>query len=94
MRVQDSDHHMPGPLAVLPALQGRGVGGSLLDYAEAKADIAELTIVSCRTDLLEFYQRRGYRFISQVPAENTVVEFEKLTRPGITLKYFQKHKKI
>ena len=42
---------MPGPLAVLPALQGRGVGGALLDYAEAKADIAELTIVSCRRDI-------------------------------------------
>ena len=82
---------MPGPLAVLPALQGRGLGGLLLDYAETKADIAELSIVSCRTDLLGFYQRRGYRFISEVPAENTTAEMEKLTRPGITLKYFQKH---
>ena len=38
---------------MLPALQGRGLGGSLLDYAEAKADIAELTIVSCRTSLVQ-----------------------------------------
>ena len=53
----------------------------------------ELTSL-CRTDLLGFYQRRGYRFTFQVPAENSVPEFERLTRPGITLKYFQKHKKI
>ena len=83
-----------GPLAVVPSLQGRGVGGLLLDYAESKADITELAIVNCRTDLLDFYQRRGYRFICEVPAENTIAEMEKLTRPGITLKYYQKQNKI
>ena len=85
---------MSGPLAVLPSLQGQGVGGALMDYAETLADMAELTIVNCRTDLLAFYQRRGYTFSYEVPAENTVAEFEKLTRPGITLKYFQKHNNI
>lgn len=79
---------------MLPSLQGQGLGGALLDYAESLADTTELTIVSCRTDLLAFYQRRGYTFTHEVPAENTVAELEKLTRPGIMLKYFQKHNKM
>ena len=62
--------------------------------AKAKADIAVVGIVSCRNDLLGFYAKRGYRFLYQVPAENTTAELERLTRPGITLKYFQKQRKI
>ena len=83
-----------GPLAVVPALQGKGVGKALLDYAEDKANITEVGIVSCRTDLFGFYERRGYKFTNEIPAEDTdIEELEKLTRPGISLKYFQKQNK-
>ena len=34
-----------------------------------------------------------YRFVYEEPLENTTIdEFEKLTRSGITLKYFEKSK--
>ena len=83
-----------GPLAVVPALQGKGIGKALLDYAEDKADITEVGIVSCRTDLLGFYQRRGYKFTHEVPAEDTDInKLEKLTRTEITLRFFEKQNK-
>ena len=57
---------LSGPLAVAPSLQGKGVGKALLDYAEGRADITEVGIVSCRTDLFAFYQMRGYKFTQEI----------------------------
>ena len=56
-----------GMLTVRPDLQGNGLGKKILSVAENYAkeqwnvnDI-EITIVGQRTELLEFYARRGYR---------------------------------
>ena len=56
-----------GMFAVQPALQGTGVGKQLLAYAERYAlesmNAIKLTmlVVSGRTELIDFYLRRGYR---------------------------------
>lgn len=56
-----------GMLAVSPLLQGRGVGKQLLAAAEHAAretwgvKKSVMTVISCRSELLEFYERRGYR---------------------------------
>jgi ribosomal protein S18 acetylase RimI-like enzyme len=56
-----------GMLAVSPSLQGRGIGKQLLEAAEQAAqDIwavnkAVMSVITCRHELIAFYQRRGYR---------------------------------
>ncbi|KDO21417.1 hypothetical protein SPRG_12424 [Saprolegnia parasitica CBS 223.65] len=56
-----------GLFVVLPSLQGRGLGKALLATAEATftatwpvAEI-EITVFTIRTELLAFYERRGYK---------------------------------
>jgi ribosomal protein S18 acetylase RimI-like enzyme len=54
-------------LAVSPLLQGRGIGKQLLEAAELTAQqtwaISKLImdVITCRNELIEFYERRGYR---------------------------------
>jgi len=56
-----------GMLAVTPELQGLGTGKQMLAYAEeySRARFAAerfvMFVLSARTELIEFYQRRGYR---------------------------------
>ncbi|MFA6051425.1 MAG: GNAT family N-acetyltransferase [Methylobacter sp.] len=56
-----------GMLAVSPPIQGRGVGKQLLEAAEQAAqetwsvNKSVMTVISCRNELLAFYERRGYR---------------------------------
>jgi GNAT superfamily N-acetyltransferase len=56
-----------GPLAVLPSNQGRGIGKLLLDFAESLAPVSRIEVVSCRTDILPMYEKRGYRTVATVP---------------------------
>lgn len=55
-----------GMLAVNPSLQTSGIGKLLLAYAENLAaqelggQIAVLVVIAARTELVEFYLRRGY----------------------------------
>lgn len=54
-----------GLFAVQPALQGRGTGSALLTAAEDRAralglPAVEMTVLEARTELLAFYERRGY----------------------------------
>ena len=53
--------YLKGPLAVRSDLQGRGIGSHLLEYAESKHQETTVDVVSCRTDLEQFYHNRGYR---------------------------------
>jgi len=52
--------------AVRPGLQGSGTGSELLTYAEdyARAEFAgtsmEMTVIGQRTELIAWYERRGY----------------------------------
>lgn len=55
-----------GMLTVDPALQGGGLGRSLISAAEAEArarfqaDRMEMTVIVQRTELIDWYGRRGY----------------------------------
>jgi len=56
-----------GMLAVSPLLQGRGIGKRLLAAAEQAAqetwavNKSVMSVISCRSELIAFYQRRGYQ---------------------------------
>ncbi len=56
-----------GMLAVNPKLQGRGIGKALLQAAETAAQQTwsanrfVMSVISCRHELIAFYERRGYR---------------------------------
>lgn len=56
-----------GMFAVQPHRQGAGVGKRLLDLAEQQAitrwhsSHAEMTVITLRAELMDYYQRRGYR---------------------------------
>ena len=50
-------------------LQGKGYGSQILDFAESLASIAQLEVVSCRSDLFPYYMKRGYKEVRRFPAE-------------------------
>jgi Acetyltransferases len=56
-----------GMLAVSPLLQGKGTGKQLLEAAEQAAQETwavnklVMSVIACRTELIAFYERRGYR---------------------------------
>lgn len=56
-----------GMLAVRPTLQARGLGRRLIEHAEEfarhewRAKSMFMTVISVRTELIEYYERRGYR---------------------------------
>jgi len=56
-----------GMLAVNPLLQGCGIGKALLQAAEREAQHRwsakrfVMVVISCRHELIAFYERRGYR---------------------------------
>ena len=54
-----------GPLAVSREHQRRGIGSKLMTFTEALAKKAIVDRVSCRTDLISFYEKRGYKEVSQ-----------------------------
>ena len=59
------DHGYFGMFAVSPALQGGGIGSQLLAAAEQRARElglrhVEMTVLSVRSELIAFYERRGY----------------------------------
>jgi N-acetylglutamate synthase-like GNAT family acetyltransferase len=59
-------HGYFGMFAVQPGEQGSGVGSRLLDRAEQLArerdlGYVELTVISTRQELLDYYLRRGYK---------------------------------
>lgn len=64
-REDDTVHF--GLFAVEPTQQGNGIGKALLSYAETEAhkrwgiDTAVMEVITHRTELIEYYERRGYR---------------------------------
>jgi GNAT superfamily N-acetyltransferase len=60
-----------GLFAVRPGLQGSGVGREMLDYAERyardtfRAAAMEMTVIAQRTELIAWYERRGYQRTGQ-----------------------------
>ncbi len=57
--------------AVAPRYQDQGIGKQLLTYSEEtateqwKVKQAIMAVIPCRTELIAFYQRRGYRLTDQ-----------------------------
>jgi GNAT superfamily N-acetyltransferase len=55
-----------GMLTVDPGIQGGGIGKGILQEAEAYAlsidcDRVVMTVITVRTELIQWYERRGYR---------------------------------
>ena len=69
--------------------QGMGYGGELLDFAESTRPKSQVYVVSCRTDILPWYEKRGYKEISRCPAESIIPQ-ETLTRDGLEMIKLQK----
>ncbi|WP_306324291.1 MULTISPECIES: GNAT family N-acetyltransferase [unclassified Streptomyces] len=61
------DHAYFGMFAVSPALQGAGLGKTIIAEAERRArgtwgvDAMHMTVIDAREDLIAWYERRGYR---------------------------------
>jgi GNAT superfamily N-acetyltransferase len=71
-----------GMLAVNPALQGQGLGRSLIETVESTArragcDQVEIHVVNLRTELVPYYRRLGYVETGRVPFPDD----EKITQP-------------
>jgi GNAT superfamily N-acetyltransferase len=59
-----------GQFAVIPRLQGTGVGSALLDVVERKALADRKSEIACdtaelATELIGFYQKRGFRIVER-----------------------------
>ena len=61
-----------GPLAVDPKYQGKGYGKTLLEKLESLATNQELHCVSCRTDVLAIYKKRGYVIVETTPMAEVI----------------------
>ena len=60
-----------GMLTVSPALQANGIGRQLLNEAAAVATQLNcssiyMTVISIRSELIEWYKRRGYKFTGEI----------------------------
>lgn len=61
-----------GLFAVEPSLQGRGIGKELLAYAESEAirewevTSAIMEVITHRSELIEYYERRGYQQMGKI----------------------------
>ena len=54
-----------GPIAVLPEFQKQGYGAKLMETVENRGNVGKCTvgIVSCRTDVIPFFLKRGYKVV-------------------------------
>ena len=72
--------------------QNCGIGSKLLSYAESLGSIQQLIIPSARTDLIRYYDKKGYKEISRFnfadTEDTTTAEFIKHT--GVEMITMQK----
>ena len=61
----------------------------MLDFAESLAGIAQIEVVSCRSDLFPYYVKRGFKEVRRFPAEEYIAA-EELTRSGLQMVVMQK----
>ncbi len=69
LRIEDGKLYL-GMLTVRPHLQGKGIGKKLLNAAEEKAKEQKctsifMTVISVRTELIEWYVRHGYKLTGE-----------------------------
>ena len=85
-----------GLLAIRPALQGAGLGRRLLAESERVArerwdsEKISLTVITLRTELIEYYERRGYRRTGQVEPLPGDAEAGRPLSPGLQLAWLEK----
>lgn len=83
-----------GPLAVAQGHQRQGHGDRLMGWAERMAEegaLVHLQVVSCRLDVIRFYERRGYRIVKTVPVVD-VIPPAHLTRTDLQMHQMTKQK--
>ena len=56
---------------VKPALQGRGVGGGLLDHAKRGREVIRLKVFAKNRASVEFYEARGFTVLADSVDEGT-----------------------
>lgn len=85
-----------GFFAVHPDFQGKGLGKEILRRAEISALIKfgahkfTMYVVSQRTELIAFYERRGYRRIGQIEAYPTHLGIGIPKIQGLSIEYLEK----
>jgi ribosomal protein S18 acetylase RimI-like enzyme len=75
-----------GMFSVSPLLQGKGVGRALLEAAESYAQqrncsTLTMTVISIRTELIAWYQRRGYSFNGEIQPFHVHAKFGVAKQP-------------
>lgn len=86
-----------GMIAVRPDQQGRGVGRALLQRAEEIAaslgcSLLEMTVIGQRTELIAWYERRGFKQTGeQRPFPYGDLRFGLPRRPDLYFVVLQKH---
>jgi GNAT superfamily N-acetyltransferase len=90
-----ADCHL-GMFAVAPALQGSGAGKQLLAHAERyaiekfKAGTLKMRVISCRTELIDFYLRRGYQRGGPVMGYPCTAATGVPKHPALTIEWLKK----
>jgi ribosomal protein S18 acetylase RimI-like enzyme len=85
-----------GMFTIKPTLQGSGLGKILMNFAEDfarrewKATAMEMTVITLRTELIAFYERRGYRFTGEIRPFHADPRFGIQKRSGIELGVWRK----
>ena len=78
-----------GPLAVSPMHQNQGICSKLMDYAESLAPLSQMTVHSCRTDIIPMYMKRGYQLVERRPIDK--IFKSSVTRDDIEALLFEKN---
>ena len=78
-----------GPLAVCKEHQRRGIGSKFIRFTEALAKKATVDRVSCRTDLISFYEKRGYKEVGQCDITRCIPR-EGVTRSDVYVVIYEK----
>merc|ERR1711942_622315 len=56
-----------------------------MSWAEAKFPVTMVAVVSCRTDVLPWYEKRGYETFGHIPlVESSKTQKENVTRAGLS----------
>ena len=91
---QEKEQACIGFFSVHPDLQGQGLGKYMLEQAETFARGVmhvhqfAMFVISQRTELMEFYQRRGYYCTGRIEAYPAYLGKPKIA--GLTIEYLEK----
>ena len=77
-----------GLIAVHPEFQRQGLGTKLMDTVEGRSNAGKCTVglVSCRTDVIPFFEKRGY--VVSISHLCTMYSFFKKQKMYFTVTHF------